>query len=192
MASAKNRSSAGTVSRPSRGDEIESLARLADAAADSVGALLKRFDGKVFAELKVIANDIRKLRREISALRPGIRERQTIPAAGLELDAVVSATESASNAIMECAERVMAADAGDPKRYRAFVEKQMLAIFEACSFQDLTGQRIAKVIETLKQIEARVVRFAAAGPGEAGPARRATGNSQAAIDRIFRSGGKSR
>jgi chemotaxis protein CheZ len=35
-------------------------------------------------------------------------------------------------------------------------------IFEACSFQDLTGQRIAKVVETLEHIESRVARFATA------------------------------
>jgi chemotaxis protein CheZ len=33
-------------------------------------------------------------------------------------------------------------------------------VFEACSFQDITGQRIAKVVETLEHIEARVSRFA--------------------------------
>ncbi len=37
-----------------------------------------------------------------------------------------------------------------------------MVIFEACSFQDLTGQRISKVVETLEHIEARVSRFAAA------------------------------
>jgi chemotaxis protein CheZ len=38
----------------------------------------------------------------------------------------------------------------------------MLAVIEACSFQDITGQRIAKVVEVLEQIEKRVARFAAA------------------------------
>jgi chemotaxis protein CheZ len=36
----------------------------------------------------------------------------------------------------------------------------MMVIFEACSFQDITGQRIAKVVETLQHIEQRVARFA--------------------------------
>ena len=39
------------------------------------------------------------------------------------------------------------------------VDQKMLVVFEACSFQDITGQRIAKVIETLEHIEARVFRF---------------------------------
>jgi chemotaxis protein CheZ len=35
-----------------------------------------------------------------------------------------------------------------------------MKIFEACSFQDITGQRVAKVVETLQMIESRVGRFA--------------------------------
>ena len=35
-----------------------------------------------------------------------------------------------------------------------------MVVFEACSFQDITGQRIAKVVETLQHIEERVSRFA--------------------------------
>src|SRR2546421_3548641 len=44
--------------------------------------------------------------------------------------------------------------------YKALVDARMLVIFEACSFQDITGQRIAKVVETLQHIEERVSRFA--------------------------------
>jgi chemotaxis protein CheZ len=80
--------------------------------------------------------------------------------AGEELDAIVQATEAATNRIMECAEAVMAADASDPAAYKALVHEKMTVIFEACSFQDITGQRIAKVVETLQHIEQRVSRFA--------------------------------
>ena len=78
--------------------------------------------------------------------------------AGQELDAIIKATEAASNTIMECAEAVLAADARDPA-FKAMVDEKMLIMFEACSFQDITGQRVAKVIETLEHIEARVARF---------------------------------
>ena len=54
----------------------------------------------------------------------------------------------------------MAADASDPAAYKALVDEKMMIIFEACSFQDITGQRIAKVVETLQHIEQRVARFA--------------------------------
>ena len=61
---------------------------------------------------------------------------------------------------MECAEALMAADASDPAAYKALVDEKMMIVFEACSFQDITGQRIAKVVETLQHIETRVARFA--------------------------------
>ena len=38
----------------------------------------------------------------------------------------------------------------------------MTVVFEACAFQDITGQRVAKVVKTLEHIEARVARFAEA------------------------------
>ena len=37
-----------------------------------------------------------------------------------------------------------------------------MAIFEACAFQDITGQRISKARENLNSIESRVSRFAEA------------------------------
>ena len=56
----------------------------------------------------------------------------------------------------------MAADSRDPAAYKARIEEQMMIIFEACSFQDITGQRISKVVETLQLIDERVSRFAKA------------------------------
>ncbi|MEX1147817.1 MAG: protein phosphatase CheZ, partial [Sphingomonadales bacterium] len=38
---------------------------------------------------------------------------------------------------------------------RSAVNEQIMRIFEACSFQDITGQRISKVVETLTYIEDR-------------------------------------
>src|SRR5690606_35956743 len=43
----------------------------------------------------------------------------------------------------------------DLDTYRQQVENSILRIFEACSFQDITGQRISKVVETLEFIEQR-------------------------------------
>jgi chemotaxis protein CheZ len=102
------------------------------------------------------------MKSEIGALQANDLKESRIPAAGLELDAIVKATETATNTIMECAEALMAADASDPAAYKALVDEKMMIIFEACSFQDITGQRIAKVVGTLKHIETRVSRFASA------------------------------
>ena len=119
-------------------------------------------DSAIRRELNSIVDYIQSLRKEISALQANDLRHKRIPAAGQELAAIVKATEQASNAIMECAEAVMHADSSDPAAYKAFVTERMTTIIEACAFQDITGQRIAKVVETLEHIESRVARFAEA------------------------------
>lgn len=136
------------------------IIRLAEIAAQSMQSFFETFDAKVYRELREIAGYIDRMRREIGALQANEIKNSRIPSAGQELDEIVKATERATNTIMECAETLIAADARDPAAYKALVEEKMLVIFEACSFQDITGQRIAKVVETLQHIEDRVARFA--------------------------------
>jgi chemotaxis protein CheZ len=68
---------------------------------------------------------------------------------------VVQATEAAANTIMEAAEAIqdwLASDSKDPASLRLVSEK-VSSIFEACSFQDVTGQRIRRAIQHLQQVE---------------------------------------
>jgi chemotaxis protein CheZ len=74
---------------------------------------------------------------------------------GSELEAVVEATENAANQIMAAAEVIgdwVRGDRRDPAGL-AMVAEQVNAIFEACSFQDVTGQRIRRAIEHLHHVE---------------------------------------
>ncbi len=160
-------------------------------------------------ELRKIADYIVTLRQEIAALQANELHTEKIPTAGHELAAVVSSTEGATNEIMAIAENVLSADASDPVAYKAFVDKEMMALFETCAFQDLTGQRISRVVKTLEHIEARVSRFASfsrvtdqaghANEAEAkaaerkerlmlnGPSIADDGNKQPEIDRLLAS-----
>ncbi len=133
---------------------------LAEVSAQSLQSFFQAMDAKVYGELREIAGYIETMRHEIGALQVNDLKNTRIPLAGEELGAIVQATEAATNTIMECAEAVMGADASDPAAYKALVDEKMMVIFEACSFQDITGQRIAKVVETLQHIEERVSRFA--------------------------------
>jgi chemotaxis protein CheZ len=133
---------------------------LAEVSAQSLQSFFQAMDAKVYGELREIAGYIESMRNEIGALQVNDLKDSRIPSAGEELDAIVKATEQATNTIMECAETLMGADASDPAAYKALVDEKMMVIFEACSFQDITGQRIAKVVETLQHIEQRVSRFA--------------------------------
>ncbi len=180
---------------------------LAEIAAQSMQSFFQAMDTKVYRELREIAGYIDSMRQEIGALQVNDLKNRRIPSAGQELGAIVQATEQATNTIMECAEAVMAADAGDPSAYKALVDEKMLVIFEACSFQDITGQRIAKVVETLQHIETRVARFASVMHAKDldgflteheraqaerrqrcmlnGPQLAGQGNAQTAVDELF-------
>jgi chemotaxis protein CheZ len=76
-------------------------------------------------------------------------------ASGLELEAVVQVTEQAANQIMEAAEAIgtwIERGRDDPGAIEAITER-LNSIFEACTFQDLTGQRIRRAIEHLQKVE---------------------------------------
>jgi chemotaxis protein CheZ len=148
--------------RASDRDALFQVMRQSQVTAEALRPVFNAIDAAIYRELKAIADYISFLRSEIGELQANDMRAKRIPAAGEELNAVVSATEAAGNAIMASAEAVMGSNAKTLEDYRAFVEEQMLAIFEACSFQDLTGQRITKVVQTLEQIETRVARFAVA------------------------------
>jgi chemotaxis protein CheZ len=135
---------------------------LAELTARSMHRFFEDMDVAVYRELREIAGYIESLKREIGLLKANEIKTARIPAAGQELSAVCKATEAATNTIMECAEAVMAADSRNAAAYKELVGEKMMIIFEACSFQDITGQRIAKVVETLQLIDERVSRFAKA------------------------------
>ncbi len=110
---------------------------------------------RIYEECQSLSDYIFNARREIAALQPENVDGARIPRAGKELDAIVRQTEEATNTIMDASEKIMAADSDDADAFRGQVNEQVMRIFEACSFQDITGQRISKVVETLSYIEAR-------------------------------------
>ena len=117
-------------------------------------------DPELHGELRRILDYIARARHEIAALRPNDLRQERLPSAGAELDAIVRDTEAATHDIMSAAEAMLACEATDLASYRAFAEQQATAIFEACSFQDITGQRVTKVVAVLRQIEERVGKLA--------------------------------
>ena len=130
--------------------------------ADAMQAFFGSLDRSIIGEFQYIADYIQKARDEIAGLQPNDIGNTRIPGASQELDAVVRDTERATETIMTEAETIMGLEPADLVAYKAEVDAAMMRMFEACSFQDLTGQRIKKVITTLRHIEDRVSRFAGA------------------------------
>jgi chemotaxis protein CheZ len=126
---------------------------------DSLEGTLRSLEHGFADAVREAAEDIHDLRVELSSLGVDKLRADHLPEAGMELDAVVEETEKATNRIMESAESIMAADRSDPEAFQDMVDTQMIDIFEACTFQDITGQRIGKVVETLQRLENRFDRL---------------------------------
>jgi len=151
------------ASAPSTGEEQSNLIEMLSLTENSVATLksaLENFDDSIYNEFRAIAEQINETKSEITKLGINGLNTDRIPEAGRELHAVVESTEEATNQIMECAETIMTADPSSPATYHNIVNDNIMMIFEACSFQDITGQRISKVVETLSYIEKRVSQFA--------------------------------
>lgn len=105
-----------------------------------------------------------------------------IPTATDELDAIVEATAAATGSIMDACEVIESIAELPP-----VAAEQVTKIYEACSFQDITGQRITKVVKTLKTIEQKVEALIGilgedqAGSGHSVPAEEETRVGDAAL-----------
>jgi chemotaxis protein CheZ len=114
------------------------------------------------AELTRIERHITRVWEELCALQPTRMRHDRIDRAGAELSVVASETEAAANLIIDAAEQLLQARFDSPEEYAAFNQAQAMAILEACSFQDITGQRVSKVSNLLQQIGESVAHLAAA------------------------------
>ena len=113
-------------------------------------------------ELHEMGAYIQRTRGELASLRmkdgtPNSSNR--INLATEELDEIVRSTERATSDILNAAEQVLklAGELDPANAERASIlSAQATEILTACSFQDLTGQRITKVVNTLRYLEQRV------------------------------------
>ena len=140
---------------------MSSRARRRQAVAVVQGLTAKRgrrsaADPRLFDELENLAHLIETAKRDIAALSPDDIRQKHLPTATDELDAIVSATAEATSAILDAAEHLSTIAAASEAATGNQITEQVTRIFEACTFQDITGQRITKVVKALKQIEVKV------------------------------------
>ena len=113
-------------------------------------------------ELTAITQVVRETRSDIAALRPADTGSNRIEAATGELDEIVAATERATTDILNATEKIQEITQGIPRddpdlaEMVDAIEAWCIEIMTACSFQDITGQRTTKVVNTLRYIEQRV------------------------------------
>ncbi|QRM30121.1 protein phosphatase CheZ [Microvirga sp. VF16] len=114
-------------------------------------------------ELDSIYEAIERTKREIATLRYAGAQGQEITRVTDELGAIVLGTETATNSILAAAEKVdelssnlsSRLSGGDQEIAREILD-HVISIFEACNFQDITGQRISKVVNAMRFVEERV------------------------------------
>lgn len=112
-------------------------------------------------DLVEMAAAIAQTKREIASLRPDEDDSGGINGATEELDAIVVATESATQEILEAAENIQEItwtmrEAGVEEQYCEQIDNLITSIYTACSFQDITGQRTSKVVAVLHYLEERL------------------------------------
>lgn len=178
--------------------------------ADVVRIVAMSLDRKPSVRQQRLLREIAGLERtivdakcELAALRGYDIPAGHLPTATNELDDIVAHTASATHAILENCEMLDNLAAELPTKQATGLQEATTHIYEACSFQDITGQRIAKVVGTLKTIEAKVAHILATfgdaplepyaidlhGSHELlnGPQRPATAMVQSEIDQLLAS-----
>jgi chemotaxis protein CheZ len=116
---------------------------------------------KLKVELDLIYDAITRTKREIAVLHGNSFNGEEMAKVNGELGAVVGGTEEATQQILEAAESIDNAATAlskvtSPEQHKLLseeIQERVVSIFEACNFQDLTGQRIKKVMNTMKFIE---------------------------------------
>lgn len=114
---------------------------------------------KLFHEIEELAKCISDTKKELASIRPDEIRSKHLPQATDELDAIVGATEEATGTIMDSCEKIEEIAATLPAEQRDHLVDLVTKIYESCSFQDITGQRVTKVVKALKEVEGKVDRL---------------------------------
>ena len=119
------------------------------------------------ADLQELSDAIERTKQEIASLRSTDKGSDKLASASEALRAVVGDTETATDGIINAAEaieeiagRLKAQVTGDEAM--GMIDdlfEHSTGIFEHCNFQDITGQRITKVVNTMEFIDERVRRM---------------------------------
>lgn len=111
--------------------------------------------------LEHISRYISVTRTEIASLRSSDRSEDPFSTSSDELQEVVAEAAKATNEIMSATETIERLDSIADDR-AAILTDAVTRIYVACAFQDITGQRIAKVIRILRDIEMKIASLARA------------------------------
>lgn len=113
----------------------------------------------ILTEMRDLLLVIEETRTELGRAAPSKIKGEHIPVATDELDAIVDATSEATGSIMDSCDAIMEQTSELEGDASEKVTAEVMKIYEACSFQDITGQRISKVVTTFHDIEEKIDRL---------------------------------
>lgn len=136
------------------GDEVGGHVSTINAVADRAAETSQLID----TSMNELANKLEMAKVELAGIRHPRANEDQLALAMFELDEIISATQAATAGILSAAEKIMDVVARGPDARITSEEAENLVneitrIFEACNFQDLTGQRVTKVVDTFLKIE---------------------------------------
>ncbi|MBK1697728.1 protein phosphatase CheZ [Rhodovibrio salinarum] len=151
--------------------EPEEITDAVESVMATVEGDLSAVNLKLYAEIEALSRFIASAKAEIASVRPDEINTEHLPTATDELEAIVGATESATNTILEAMETIegIGDELGGETGQK--LSDSVTKVYEACNFQDITGQRITKVVTALKQVEEKVDTLLAAFGEDAAEAR---------------------
>jgi chemotaxis protein CheZ len=129
---------------------------------------------QLYADIEALANYINTAKAEIAEIKAGRINREFLPEASEQLSAIVGATEQATNEIFESVELIEELAARMDPEVADRVTEAVTRVYEACSFQDITGQRVSKVVKALQNVETKVQALLQAFGEESGAGMRET------------------
>lgn len=118
-------------------------------------------------ELMQLIENMEAVRHELATIRHPASQEDKLTSMAEQLDAIVQETEQATEMILSANERIeglldqIGQCANDPK-ISGFLDEiaaQVAAMYQACSFQDITGQWVNKAANSLKTIDNSICRL---------------------------------
>ncbi len=128
-------------------------------------------------DIEALADYINRAKAEITNIRVDEINSHYLPEASDQLSAIVGATEKATNEIFDAVEIIEELASTLSPEQAGGLSDAVTRIYEACSFQDITGQRISKVVTVLQNVETRVDALLKAFGKEVGTAASGTKES---------------
>ncbi len=144
------------LSRTGRWVDPKDVLEVVESVFASISGDHASLNHRLHADIEALANYINAAKAEIVEIEADKINREFLPEASDQLIAIVGATEQATHDIFEAVELIEELTEKMTPETAERVTEAVTRVYEACSFQDITGQRVSKVVTALQNVETKV------------------------------------